>query len=89
MAIASPGKLHWCGKRGKIHADILPFWLRKFQDSNEPKNHKCFDEITVRWSHYLLGTALAWLQFGMSSKKEMGEARCYCIVLSPFCFAYG
>ncbi len=27
MAIASPGRLHWCGKRGKIHADILAFWL--------------------------------------------------------------
>ena len=33
--------------------------LRKFQELNEPKNHECLDEITKRWSHYLLGTALS------------------------------
>jgi hypothetical protein len=33
--------------------------LRKFQDLNEPKTHECLDEITERWSHYLLGTALS------------------------------
>jgi hypothetical protein len=30
----------------------------KFQDLTEPKNHKCLDESTERWSPYLLGTAL-------------------------------
>ena len=47
-------------------------FLKQFQDLNEPRSHEYLDEITQRWSHYLLGTAL-WRGGALLRNQSKGD----------------